>query len=109
MKVQSLPLVLGLLALTSGCVRAGDFASSSIEASARQDQPVLLVKPYLQWGDSSQATRQRKLQLLWQTADVDENWSVDVRRRKDQDWLPAGRRPCAKSRWRAFRLIGSTA
>jgi 3',5'-cyclic AMP phosphodiesterase CpdA len=36
-----------------------------------------LVEPYLQWGDSPTASHARSLEVLWQTDDADERWSVE--------------------------------
>ena len=40
---------------------------------------VFLVKPYLQWGARSQSGTPGSLEVLWQGADRDEGWSLEVR------------------------------
>ena len=44
---------------------------------------VFLVKPYLQWGAGTQQDSPGGLEVLWQGADRDESWSLEVRAEAD--------------------------
>ena len=46
---------------------------------------VFLVKPYLQWGAGPQSGSPGGVEVLWEGADRDEDWSLEVRATADSD------------------------
>ena len=81
---QRLLALLFLIALVS----APAFVAAADEPPKAPDGP-FLVKPYLQLGAAPDNGSSGDLMLLWQTDDVDAEWSVETRSTADQLWRSA--------------------
>ncbi len=54
------------------------------------DGGVFVVKPYLQLGNPPAHRATRELSVLWQTPDLDAEWRVELRIKRDEPWQAAG-------------------
>lgn len=77
-------LILGLVAIGAAIQRRfrdrGAPPTSGVEG--------FLVAPYVQWGDAPRASGE--VTVLWQAADRDAGWSVEVRASGSETWAKAG-------------------
>ncbi len=60
-----------------------------------------IVRPYLQLGDDPAGTRSGTIRVVWQTEDVDVDWSVESNDGSARAW-----RPAAAPRWRRVAVDG---
>ncbi|HEX9081167.1 MAG TPA: metallophosphoesterase [Holophagaceae bacterium] len=65
------------------------FILALLAAAFLHAQSPFLVQPYLQLGDAPKPAARESLELMWQTEDRDEAWSVDVRGPKG--WIAQAR------------------
>ena len=49
-----------------------------------------VVKPYLQLGDVPALASRERVEVMWQTSDVDAGWSVEARPITTEQWTRAG-------------------
>jgi acid phosphatase type 7 len=78
--------VVGLVALAAGCNSRSDRDMVTGALKSLPGSGPFLVKPYLQWGDSADASGGRSMEVLWHDADVDSGWDVEYRFRNDSTW-----------------------
>lgn len=55
--------------------------------AACAEEDLFLIKPYIQMGDKPALTNPESLELIWQTADRNGNWSVQERVDGSKDWV----------------------
>ena len=89
MGIRYLIAVVGLVALGAGCSRQSDRAAGARGPGFPQETSPFLVKPYLQWGDSPDASGWRSMKLLWHDVDADAGWDVEYRIGSDSTWHKA--------------------
>jgi 3',5'-cyclic AMP phosphodiesterase CpdA len=90
LRVLAIVVVAGL---TAGVVAAWrELGNYGGPASARTRAPgwVFLVDPYVQLGDAPRAASSERLTVLWQAADAEAAWSVEVRDSASAPWRRGG-------------------
>jgi hypothetical protein len=70
---------LGALAFLGGC-------GSGLAGSGQRPHGVFVVEPYLQLGDAATPSVPESLVVMWQTADVPADWSVETRPLSGESW-----------------------
>ncbi|HZW33395.1 MAG TPA: fibronectin type III domain-containing protein, partial [Isosphaeraceae bacterium] len=86
---RPLIVALCLLAGKPGAALSQATTSSPPPGGPKKSEGPFLVKPYLQWGDSTAREGTRSLAVLWHTGDDAKPWSVEFQPGADQPWRPA--------------------
>ena len=86
MLIRHLITVLGLLAIGAGCSHQPDRAADVRASRILQEPSAFLVKPYLQWGDSPDASEGQSIEVLWHDMDVDAEWAVESSVHSSRTW-----------------------
>ena len=78
-----------LIAGLPGAARPQGSTSATPPADPKKRDDVFLVKPYVQLGDNPAGTAAGGLVLVWQTGDIEADWSLEFRPGADRPWLEA--------------------